>query len=150
MAAVVIKDTAKAAWVLPGIAGVRAKTRGMVQQAAGYAAATVMICAVGAALLQLVVQIAGLPAPVAVTAFTMFAMALFRSLRRHRALIARCARAGRAIRHARLCVCRDGGGTAWRGSVTGPAGEDRGHHGHDRVAGSGRFCCARGGGAWLG
>jgi len=98
VAAIVVKDNANATWLLPGIAGVRAKVRGMVQRAVGYAAAAVMICAVGAALFQLGVQIASLPAPVAVTAFTLFAVALFRSLRRHRALNARYGRAGRAVR----------------------------------------------------
>ena len=98
MAAIVVKDNANATWLLPGIAGVRAKMRGMVQRAVGYAAAAVMICAVGAALFQLGVQIASFPAPVAVTAFTLFAVALFRSLRRHRALNARYGRAGRAVR----------------------------------------------------
>jgi len=99
VAAVVIKDNAKATWLLPGMAGVRAKARGMVQRAVDYAAATVMICAVGAALLQLVAQIASFPAPVAVTAFTLIAVALFHSLRRHRALNAHYGRAGRAVPH---------------------------------------------------
>jgi hypothetical protein len=95
VAAIAVKDNAKATWPLPGIAGVRAQVRGMVQRVVGYAAAAVMICAVGAALFQLGVQIASFPAPVAVTAFTLLAMALFRSLRRHRALNARY---GRAVR----------------------------------------------------
>lgn len=43
-----------------------------------------MICAVGTALLPLAVQIASFPAPVAVTAFTLIAVTLFQSLRRHR------------------------------------------------------------------
>jgi hypothetical protein len=42
-----------------------------------------MICAVGAALLQLVAQILSFPAPVAVTAITLIAAALLKSLRRH-------------------------------------------------------------------
>lgn len=88
MAAIVVKDNANATW-LPGIAGVRAKVRGMVQRAVGYAAAAVMICAVGAALFQLGVQIASFPAPVAVTAFTLIAVTLFQSLRRHRRARAR-------------------------------------------------------------
>ena len=83
MAAIVIRENAKAAW-LPGIAGVRAKARAVVQRAVEYAAATVMICAVGAALFQLVAQIASFPAPVAAAAYTLIAVALFRSLRRHR------------------------------------------------------------------
>jgi hypothetical protein len=88
VAATVIGENAKAAW-LPGIAGVRARARGMVRHAAGYAAAAVMVCAVGAASLQLVAQIASFPAPVAVTAFTLIAVALFHSLRRHRRAQAR-------------------------------------------------------------
>jgi hypothetical protein len=79
MAATVIGENAKAAW-LPGMAGARL-ARGMVRRAAGYAAAAVMVCAVGAASLQLAAQIASFPAPVAVTAFTLIAVGLFRSLR---------------------------------------------------------------------
>ena len=57
-------------------------------------AAAVMVCAVGAALLQLVVQLLGFPAPVAVTGITVLAVALLSSLRRRFALVsnaqARC------------------------------------------------------------
>jgi hypothetical protein len=97
MAAIVIRENAKATWV-PGMASVRAKACDMVRRAVDHAAAAVMICAAGTAMLQLAVQIASFPAPVAVTAFTLFAVALFRSLRRHRALNARYGRAGRAVR----------------------------------------------------
>ena len=88
MAAIVIRENAKATWV-PGMASVRAKGCDMVRRAVDYAAAAVMICAVGTALLQLAVQIASFPAPVAVTAFTLIAVTLFQSLRRHRRARAR-------------------------------------------------------------
>ena len=79
MAAIVIKQTAKAT----RLSGVRATAREMVQQAMAYAAATIMICAVGAALLQLAAQILLFPAPIAVTALTLMAAVLLTSLRRH-------------------------------------------------------------------
>jgi hypothetical protein len=86
VAAIVIRGKAKGTWLLPGIARVCAQARDMDRRAVDYAAATVMICAVGAALLQLAVQIASFPVPVAVTAFTLMAVALSHSLRRrHRA-----------------------------------------------------------------
>jgi membrane protein implicated in regulation of membrane protease activity len=88
MAAIVIRENAKATWV-PGMASARAKACDMVRQAVDYAAAAVMICAVGAALLQLAVQIASFPVPVAVTGFTLIAVTLFQSLRRHRRARAR-------------------------------------------------------------
>lgn len=84
MTAIVIRENAKATWV-PGMA----RACDMVRQAVDYAAAAVMICAVGTALLQLAVQIASFPAPVAVTAFTLIAVTLFQSLRRHRRARAR-------------------------------------------------------------
>ena len=83
MTVIVIRQNAKATW-LPGMAGVRAKAGRMVRRAVDYAAAAAMICAVGAALLQLAAQIASFPAPVAVAAFTLMAGALLRSLRWHR------------------------------------------------------------------
>jgi len=82
MTAIVIRDNAKATW-LTGMAGVRAKACDMVQRAMAYAVATIMICAVGAALLQLVAQILTFPAPIAVTAITLMAAAVLYSLRRH-------------------------------------------------------------------
>ncbi len=94
MAAIVIRENAKAAWP-PGLASVGAKARDVVRRAVDYAAAAVMICAAGAALLQLAVQIASFPAPVAVTAFTLIAVVLFQSLRRHRRAPARHRLAGR-------------------------------------------------------
>ena len=48
MAAIVIRENAKATWV-PGMASVRAKACDMVRRAVDYAAAAVMICAVGTA-----------------------------------------------------------------------------------------------------
>jgi hypothetical protein len=83
MAAIVSRENAKATW-LPGVVGVRAKACGTVRRAVDYAAAAVMICAVVAALLQLAAEIASFPAPVAVTAFTLIAVAVPRSLLRRR------------------------------------------------------------------
>jgi hypothetical protein len=82
MAAIVIRDNAKATW-LTGLAAVRAKACDMVHRAMANAAATIMICAAGAALLQLAAQILSFPAPIAVTAITLMAAALLNSLRRH-------------------------------------------------------------------
>jgi hypothetical protein len=82
MAAIVIRQNAKAAWLL-GRAGGRATARRMVRRAMDFAAATVLACAVGAALLQLVAELVSFPAPVAVTAITVMAAALLNSLRRH-------------------------------------------------------------------
>jgi hypothetical protein len=82
MAAIVIRQNAKAAWLL-GRAGGRATARRMVRRAMDCAAATVLACAVGAALLQLVAELVSFPAPVAVTAITVMAAALLNSLRRH-------------------------------------------------------------------
>jgi len=83
MAAVVIRDNAKAI-SLTGLAGVRAKTYHMVQRAMACAAATVLICAVAAALVQLAAELLSLPAPIMVTAMTLMAAALLNSLCRHR------------------------------------------------------------------
>ena len=88
MAAIVIRDNAKATRLVGG-AGLRAKACEMAQRGAACAAVAVMIGAVGAALLQLVAQILSFPAPVAVTAFSLAAVAFCRSLRRHRRAQAR-------------------------------------------------------------
>lgn len=61
MTAIVIRDDAKATWPT-GLAGVRVRARDMVQRAMACAAATIMVCAVGVALLQLVAQILSFPA----------------------------------------------------------------------------------------
>ena len=82
MTAIVIRENAKAPR-LTGIAGVRATPRGMVRRATDCAAATVLACAVGSALLQLAAELVSFPTPVAVTAMTVMAMALLNSLRRH-------------------------------------------------------------------
>ena len=82
MAAIIIWQNAKPAW-LTGIAGVRAKAREIIRRAMDRAAAAVLICAVGAALLQLVAELLSFPAPIAVTAITVIAAALLNSLRRH-------------------------------------------------------------------
>ena len=79
MAAIVITENAKATW-LTGLAG---QARDVGQRAMAYAAAMVMICAVGAALLQLAAQILTFPAPIAAAATTLMAAALLTSLRRH-------------------------------------------------------------------
>jgi hypothetical protein len=81
MAAIVIRENAKAAW-FTGIAGVRAKARERVWRVMDCAAATVLICAVSAALLQLAAELVSFPAPIAVTAITVVAAALLNSLRR--------------------------------------------------------------------
>ena len=77
MTTIAIRDNAKAAW-LTGITGVRAKARAMVRRALDCAAATVLACTVGAALFQLVAELASFPAPI-----TVIAAALLNSLRRH-------------------------------------------------------------------
>jgi len=82
MAAIVIRENAKATW-LTGMADARAKACEMVERGMAYAAATVLICAVGAALLQLVAEILSFPAPIAVIAITLIAAALLNSLRRN-------------------------------------------------------------------
>jgi hypothetical protein len=81
MAAIVSGENAKAP-CLAGQASGRATARGMVRRAMDCAAATVLACAVGAALLQLAAELASFPAPVAVTAITAMAALLFNSLRR--------------------------------------------------------------------
>ena len=83
MAATVIRDNATATW-LTGLAGVRAKAYDMGQRAMACAAATILICAVAAALVQLAGELVTFPAPIAVTAMTLMAAALLNSLRRHR------------------------------------------------------------------
>jgi hypothetical protein len=79
MTAIVIRDTAKAT-SLAGLAGVRPKARDMVQRAMARAAATILICAVAAALAQLAAELLSFPAPIAVTAMTLMAVALLRPL----------------------------------------------------------------------
>ena len=82
MAAIVIRGHTKAIW-LTGLASLRAKASGAVRRAMAWAAAAVMVGAVGAALLQLVAQILSLSAPIAVTGITVMAVVLLNSLRRH-------------------------------------------------------------------
>jgi hypothetical protein len=55
----------------------------MVRRATAGAAAAVMVCAAGAALLQLAAQILSFPVPIAVTGLTVMAAALLNSLRLH-------------------------------------------------------------------
>ena len=66
MTALVIRN-AKATWPT-AVAGVRVRACDMVQRAMACAAATIIVCAVGVALLQLVAEILSFPAPIAVTA----------------------------------------------------------------------------------
>ena len=82
MATIVIKGNAKTTG-LADSADLRAKARDMVQRAMAYTAAAVLICASGAALLQLAVQMLSFPAPIAVTGITVMAAALLNSLRRY-------------------------------------------------------------------
>jgi hypothetical protein len=82
MAAIAVRENAKPIGVT-GLAGVRARASNLIRRATVVAAAAVMVCAVGAALLQLVVQLLGFPAPIAVTGITVLAVALLSSLRRH-------------------------------------------------------------------
>jgi hypothetical protein len=79
MTAIVIRDNAKATW-LAGLAGVRPKARDMIQRAMARAAATILICAVAAALAQLAAELLSFPAPIAVTAMTLMAAALLHPL----------------------------------------------------------------------
>jgi hypothetical protein len=81
MAAVVIRGTARARW-LTGLAGLCARTGETARRAMACVAAGVMVCAVGAALLQLVVEILSLSAPMAATGITVMTAVLLRSLRR--------------------------------------------------------------------
>jgi hypothetical protein len=81
MAAIVVGGTARAAW-LTGLTSLRARTWHMAQQATGYAAPAVMVCAVGAALLQLAAQILSFSAPIAVTGISVMTATLLNLLRR--------------------------------------------------------------------
>jgi ABC-type cobalamin/Fe3+-siderophores transport system ATPase subunit len=85
-----------ATW-LTGLAGVRAKACDMIQRAMACAAATILICAVAAALVQLAAELLSFPAPIAVTAMTLMAAALLNSLRHHLRTSARH-RSGRGTR----------------------------------------------------
>ena len=82
MAAIVIKGNARVTWPA-GPAGLPARARETARRATAGAAAAVMVCAVGAALLQLAAQILGFPVPIAVTGLTVMTAALLSSLRRH-------------------------------------------------------------------
>jgi hypothetical protein len=54
----------------------------MIQRVLFCAAAAVMVCAIGAAVLQLAVLILGMPSPIAITVITLVALAGLNSLRR--------------------------------------------------------------------
>jgi CHASE2 domain-containing sensor protein len=81
MAVIVIRGNASAAR-LTGLASVFARARDMAQRAMACAATAVMICAVGAALLQLAIEIMSFPAPIAAVGITMIAAALLNVLGR--------------------------------------------------------------------
>ncbi len=81
MAAIFIRGTARVAW-LTGLTSLRARAWDMAQRATGYVAAAVMVCAVGAALLQLAAQILSFSGPIAVTGITVMTAALLNLLRR--------------------------------------------------------------------
>ena len=81
MAAIVIGGNARARW-LTGLASLRAWTRQMARRATACAAAAVMACAIGAALLRLAAQILSLPTPMAATGITVMTAVLLYSLRR--------------------------------------------------------------------
>jgi len=83
MAVIVIIRHNPKATSLTGLAGVRATARDMVQRATAYVAAAIMICAVGAALFQLAVQLLSFPAPIAIPGMTLMTAGLLHSLRRH-------------------------------------------------------------------
>jgi hypothetical protein len=61
----------------------------MIQRAMACAAATILICASAAALVQLAAELLSFPAPIAVTAMTLMAAALLNSMCRHLRLSAR-------------------------------------------------------------
>jgi hypothetical protein len=82
MAAIVTSQHAKATR-LTGVASGRATARDTVRRAIGYAAAAVLICAVGATVAQLVAEILSFPAPLAGAAIALTAVALLHWLRRH-------------------------------------------------------------------
>jgi hypothetical protein len=81
MAAIVIRGTARVA-SLAGLASLRARACDIAQRAAAYAAAAVIVCAVGAALVQLAAQILSFSAPIAVSGITVMTAALLVLLRR--------------------------------------------------------------------
>ena len=97
MAAIIIRDNAAQTW-LTGLAGVRATAYGMGQRAMACAAATILIGAVAAALVQLAAELLSFPAPIALTAMTLMAAALLNALRRHLRTSAR-PRSGRGNPH---------------------------------------------------
>ena len=65
------------------LASLRAKVSGVVRRVGAWAAAAILVGAVGAVLFQLVSQMLSFPAPVAVIGITVMAAALLNSLRRH-------------------------------------------------------------------
>lgn len=81
MAAIVTRGNARVTRPA-GSAGLPARAREMARRATACAAAAIMVCAVGTALLQLAAQILSFPVPIAVTGLTVMAAALLNPLRR--------------------------------------------------------------------
>ena len=68
----------------------------MLQRTLASAAAAIMICAIGAAMIQLTIMIFGLPLPVAITLLSLAALAGLKALRRNRRTSAAAVRGRRA------------------------------------------------------
>ena len=68
----------------------------MLQRTLASAAAAIMICAIGAAMIQLTIMIFGLPLPVAITLLSLAALAGLNALRRNRRTPAAAVRGRRA------------------------------------------------------
>jgi hypothetical protein len=83
MAAIIIGENARGTRPV-GVAGVRAKACQKMRRGMAYAAAAILICSAGAALVELVAQILSFSAPIAATAITLMAAAMLNSLRRAR------------------------------------------------------------------
>ena len=83
MAAIMFSANARETW-LAGLVKVRAKAYRKAQRAMECAAATILICAVGAALAELAAQIFSICVPAGAAALAVLAAALLRSLRRAR------------------------------------------------------------------
>ena len=78
----------------------------MVQRAMAYAAATILICAVAAALLHLVAEILSFSAPISVSAMTLMAAALLNWLRPARRAARPAASWRQGPARPRGCACR--------------------------------------------
>jgi hypothetical protein len=83
MAAIMIRTHARATW-LARLIKVRAKAYQQARRAMVCVAAAILICAVGAALAELAAQLLSICVPAGVSAVTVLAAAVLRSLRRAR------------------------------------------------------------------